>query len=135
MSAFSDFPMPAEFPVFLPHRFLLKYFRLYADHFRLREYIRFRHEVVSVKPTESYDITGQWTIEYSRCKDGDSQHGHRVVDTFDAVLICSGHHVYKHQPYLPGSERFKGKILHSSEYRTPEQFDGKRVVVVGKCTG
>jgi len=40
-----------------------------------------------------------------------------------------------HNPYTPdikGREDFKGRILHSSEYRNPEPFIGQRVVVVGR---
>ena len=38
-------------------------------------------------------------------------------------------------PYLPeftGREKFKGTIIHSSEYESPDQFIGKRVAVVGE---
>ncbi|XP_041275991.1 dimethylaniline monooxygenase [N-oxide-forming] 1 isoform X3 [Onychostruthus taczanowskii] len=41
MSAFSDFPFPEHFPVFLPNALLLDYLRRYTEHFSLREHIRF----------------------------------------------------------------------------------------------
>lgn len=41
MSAFSDFPFPEHFPVFLPNALFLDYLRRYAEHFNLREHIRF----------------------------------------------------------------------------------------------
>lgn len=34
-------------------------------------------------------------------------------------------------PEYPGRESFRGRQLHSSEYRTPEEFSGERVLVVG----
>lgn len=34
-------------------------------------------------------------------------------------------------PAYPGAERFAGRQLHTKEYRTPEEFAGKHVVVVG----
>jgi cation diffusion facilitator CzcD-associated flavoprotein CzcO len=34
-------------------------------------------------------------------------------------------------PEYPGAERFKGRQLHTKNYRTPEEFAGKHVVVVG----
>jgi cation diffusion facilitator CzcD-associated flavoprotein CzcO len=34
-------------------------------------------------------------------------------------------------PRYPGAERFRGRMLHSSAYRGPEEFAGQRVVVVG----
>jgi cation diffusion facilitator CzcD-associated flavoprotein CzcO len=39
------------------------------------------------------------------------------------------------QPFVPdypgGRERFRGEQLHSAQYRSPEPFEGKRVLVVG----
>src|SRR5690606_31164477 len=34
-------------------------------------------------------------------------------------------------PHWPGEEDFAGRLIHSSEYRDPAEFDGKRVLVVG----
>ncbi|MEV6340723.1 NAD(P)-binding domain-containing protein [Nocardia vinacea] len=34
-------------------------------------------------------------------------------------------------PTLPGQDRFTGKILHASNYRTPAEFAGQQVTVVG----
>ncbi|HKH41524.1 MAG TPA: NAD(P)/FAD-dependent oxidoreductase [Solirubrobacterales bacterium] len=34
-------------------------------------------------------------------------------------------------PDWPGREDFKGELIHSSQYRNPRPFEGKRVVVVG----
>lgn len=126
MSSFSDFPVPEEFPMFLPHRYVLRYFRLYADHFRLLEHIRFKCSVLSVFPADDYDISGAWTVSYQDDK------GCNHSERYSAVFVCSGHHRFKHQPELYGQERFTGPVLHSSEYRTPEQLDGKKVLVVGK---
>lgn len=39
------------------------------------------------------------------------------------------------QPYIPeleGHDDFKGKIIHSSEYRNPDSFHKQRVIVVGR---
>lgn len=41
MSAFSDFPFPEHFPVFLPNALFLDYLRRYAERFGLRERIKF----------------------------------------------------------------------------------------------
>ena len=34
-------------------------------------------------------------------------------------------------PALPGRERFRGRLMHSSEYRRPNEFVGQRVLIVG----
>lgn len=39
------------------------------------------------------------------------------------------------QPFLPvleGAEDFKGRLIHSSEYRNPDSFRNQRVIVVGR---
>jgi len=46
MLAYSDFPVPAEYPNFMHHKLVLQYQRLYADHFKLLPYIRFDTAVV-----------------------------------------------------------------------------------------
>lgn len=39
---FSDFPMPADFPNFLPNRKYFEYIKLYAENFNLTKYIQFK---------------------------------------------------------------------------------------------
>lgn len=34
-------------------------------------------------------------------------------------------------PKLKGDDNFKGKKLHSHDYRVPEEFEGLNVVVIG----
>ena len=47
------------------------------------------------------------------------------------VIVATGH---QNTPFIPeweGWSRFKGDLLHSSEYRNPEPYRGKTVLVVG----
>jgi cation diffusion facilitator CzcD-associated flavoprotein CzcO len=63
---------------------------------------------------------GAWRL---RTPDGD-------IDA-SQVVIATG---YEHTPFIPeltGRETFTGEILHSSAYRRPGPFQGKRVLVVG----
>ncbi|CAM9336432.1 unnamed protein product [Choristocarpus tenellus] len=48
-----------------------------------------------------------------------------------AVVSATGTHSSPYWPCLPGHETFKGLQIHSSQYRYPDQFRGKRVMVVG----
>lgn len=126
MMAFSDFPPPAEFPTFMPHKYVLKYFRLYAENFGLLKYIKFKTSVSEVVPSGDYQATGRWRVT-SSCEDGDPE-----TQTFDGVLICTGHHTYPYLPKFQGLENFTGKSMHSHSYRDNRELDGKRVLVVGK---
>ncbi len=47
------------------------------------------------------------------------------------VVVATGLADYPHTPTWPGMERFGGPILHSSAYRNPAPFAGKRMLVVG----
>ncbi|GLW50585.1 monooxygenase [Streptomyces sp. NBRC 14336] len=48
-----------------------------------------------------------------------------------AVVAASGTFGNPHRPALPGLRGFTGTVLHAAEYRRPEPFAGRRVVVVG----
>ncbi|NXA34111.1 FMO4 monooxygenase, partial [Eudromia elegans] len=127
MSCFSDFPCPDNFPNFLPHHRLLEYFRMYARHFGLLQHIRFQTTVRSVSKRPDFSTSGQWEV-ITETKTGRESH------VFDAVMVCTGRY---QEPLLPLASfpgidtRFKGRYLHSREYRDPEGFRGKRVLVVG----
>jgi putative flavoprotein involved in K+ transport len=51
--------------------------------------------------------------------------------TADLVIAASGGFGAPHRPALPGLESFAGETIHSSEYRSPDGYAGRRVVVVG----
>jgi cation diffusion facilitator CzcD-associated flavoprotein CzcO len=52
------------------------------------------------------------------------------------VVVATG---YEHSPLVPawpGRESFAGELLHSSQYRNPTPYEGRRVLVVGPgCSG
>jgi len=52
----------------------------------------------------------------------------RVAPT---VVVATGWADFPHSPSWPGMNAFSGPILHSSLYRNPARFAGKRVLVVG----
>ncbi len=55
------------------------------------------------------------------------------ADAFSApvVVVSTGSADYPYSPTWPGMETFGGEILHSSLYRHPAPFAGKRALVVG----
>ncbi|KAL8591585.1 hypothetical protein ACOMHN_055552 [Nucella lapillus] len=54
-----------------------------------------------------------------------------VTEDFDGVMICTGHHTVPYMPEFPGQADFQGQILHSQDYKRPEPFLGRRVLIVG----
>ena len=117
-SEFDDFPMPAEYPDYPSHRQLLHYFKGYAEHFKLNQYIQFNTEVLKVTPTGP-----KWQVKFQHAQ-GDVQH-----DVYDYVLVANGHHWDPVQPDYPG--HFDGEVQHAHQYKKAALFKDKRVLVVG----
>ncbi|NXG69094.1 FMO1 monooxygenase, partial [Baryphthengus martii] len=126
MSAFSDFPYPEDFPVFLPNALLLDYLRCYTEHFGLREHIKFGTTVVSIRKRPDFATTGQWVVVTE-------VDGKQTLHIFDAVMVCSGNFSEPSLPLhcFPGIEKFQGQYFHSRQYKHPDVFQSKRVLVVG----
>ncbi|XP_008846746.1 dimethylaniline monooxygenase [N-oxide-forming] 2 [Nannospalax galili] len=126
MSCFSDFPMPEDFPNFLHNSKLLEYFRIFAKTFDLLKYIQFQTTVLSVKKCPDFASSGQWEVYIQ-------SNGKEQQVVFDAIMVCSGHHIQPHIPLksFPGIEKFKGQYFHSRQYKDPAGFEGKRILVIG----
>ncbi|XP_070550979.1 flavin-containing monooxygenase 5-like [Ptychodera flava] len=124
--SFSDFPPPKEFPNFMPHTVVMKYFRLYAEHFALLKYVKFNVCVDSVKPAKDYHTHGKWDVGFTE-KETDT----RKTETFDAVLVCSGHQADPHMAKFPCQGDFKGRVVHTRDYRHPRGYEDKRILVIG----
>ncbi|XP_075793155.1 flavin-containing monooxygenase 5 isoform X3 [Pelodiscus sinensis] len=126
MMGYSDFPIPEDYPNYMHNSKVMEYFKMYTRRFDLLRHIRFQTSVLSVRKCSDFSTTGQWDV----VTETDGKQNSAV---FDAVLVCTGHHI---DPYLPlecfpGIEKFKGRIMHSREYKYPEDFREKRMVVVG----
>uniref|UniRef100_A0A8C6RXJ7 Flavin-containing monooxygenase n=1 Tax=Nannospalax galili TaxID=1026970 RepID=A0A8C6RXJ7_NANGA len=126
MMCFSDFPVPDHFPNYMHNCKLMEYFRMYAKHFGLLNYIQFKTKVESVRKRPDFSISGQWDVVVET-------DGIQKTMVFDGILVCSGHHTDPHLPLqsFPGIEKFEGSYFHSREYKSPEDYVGKRIIVVG----
>ncbi|XP_069823696.1 dimethylaniline monooxygenase [N-oxide-forming] 2-like [Dendropsophus ebraccatus] len=126
MMCFSDFPFPENFPNFLHNSKMLEYYWEYAERFGLLKHIQFQTVVRSVKKHPSYRSTGQWEVTTER-------NSKQETTTFDAVMICNGHHSEPYYPLeaFPGINTFRGQYFHSREYKNADAFKGKRIVIVG----
>jgi 4-hydroxyacetophenone monooxygenase len=100
---------------------LLDYFRTCAEHFGLREHIRFETEVTSA---EWSDDAGSWTL-CLRTPDGE--------ETLEAQAIVSavGQLNRPSFPDIPGRELFEREWFHSARWRHDVDLAGKRVAVIG----
>jgi dimethylaniline monooxygenase (N-oxide forming) len=114
---YSDFPMPKSFPDFPHHTHIAKYFNDYVDHFGFRDKIRFETGVDNARRRED----GVWEISLDSGE----------TELYDAVLVANGHHWNARwpEPAFPGE--FDGRQMHAHDYKDPDEFRGKRVVVLG----
>ncbi|XP_027790678.2 dimethylaniline monooxygenase [N-oxide-forming] 4 [Marmota flaviventris] len=126
MSCYSDFPFQEDYPNFMRHEKFWDYLQEFVERFDLLKYIRFKTTVCSVTKRPDFSETGQWDVVTET-------EGKQDRAVFDAVMVCTGHFLSPHLPLesFPGIHNFKGRILHSQEYKSPEGFQGKRVLVIG----
>jgi dimethylaniline monooxygenase (N-oxide forming) len=111
---YPSFPAPDPMAEFPPHHELLAYLERYAEANDLLRHI----------------VSGAW-VEQARPADGGWQVSVRDTkpEQFDALVVASGHYWDPEIPKLDG--RFDGPIVHVRDYRTPDTFAGRQVVVVG----
>jgi cation diffusion facilitator CzcD-associated flavoprotein CzcO len=117
--AYADLEMPREWPAYLHHSQVFEYLNMYAEKYGLKERISFRREVLHAAPTED-----GWSVTVRNLVSGDES-----TALYRAVVVASGHHWNPNLPLHDGP--FSGETMHAQSYRTPEQFIGKDVVVVG----
>ncbi|MEM1311247.1 MAG: NAD(P)-binding domain-containing protein [Cyanobacteria bacterium P01_H01_bin.153] len=115
VTQFTHFPMPSHYPPFPSAQNMVDYLHQFADHFQLRDHIQLRRKVTLVRPIAQ----NQWEVTFAT--------GDRSI--YKGVILCNGHHWCKRFPDLTGT--FNGDILHSKDYRHPDQLRGKRVLVIG----
>ena len=122
VTAFSDFPPDSTSSEHWHHTDYVKYLERYVAHFGMDKSLRFRHSVEKVYQTEN----GSWCV---RVRNENS--GAVTEKCYDRVALCSGLNLHPKSWDLPGVNTFNGKIMHAADYRKPEMFAGKKVVVVG----
>jgi dimethylaniline monooxygenase (N-oxide forming) len=112
---YPSFPMPRSYADFPGHRDMAAYLDAYTEAFGLRELIRFRASVERLEP----DPSGGWFLTLD---DG-------LVRKYRAVVAAIGSFWCPKVPDYSGV--FSGAMIHSHEYRRPEPFTARRVLVVG----
>lgn len=121
---FPDFPFPSQTNSYIRAKNVNDYLNSYANHYDLRRFIKFSHYVVRVRPIFN---GGQWEVIVRNLL---TTTGYETF-LFDAVLVCNGHFTTPIYPKFDGENVFQGQQSHSHEYREPEKFKNRRVLVVG----
>jgi len=117
---FIGFPMPKDYPIYPRWDQIRDYVHDFARHIGADELTRYGADVAEARPVS--DERGQYWVV--RTADGDERE-------YRGVVYAGGAQWDPYIPQIPGEETFTGKIIHSAHYDSPDQFRGKRVLVVG----
>jgi cation diffusion facilitator CzcD-associated flavoprotein CzcO len=105
--------MPSTYPTYPSRLQVVEYLESYAARFDIRPV--FNTEVSSIR------------------RDGGRWCAHTAQGPICApvAVVATGIADAPYRPSWPGSEVYRNPVIHSSEYRNPKPFAGKRVLVVG----
>ncbi|WNG89074.1 NAD(P)/FAD-dependent oxidoreductase [Mycobacterium sp. ITM-2016-00317] len=126
---FSDYTFDEHFggpiPSFPPREVLYDYITGRAKKSNVRQYIAFDTAVRQV----SFDDEDQtFTLGLESWETGESS---MRTETFDYVIIATGHFSTPNVPEYPGFMSFPGRILHSHDFRDAVEFAGKDLLILG----
>jgi cation diffusion facilitator CzcD-associated flavoprotein CzcO len=105
--------MPRSYPTYPSREQVVEYLESYAAHFRIQPV--FDTTVLKVARDGA-----QWRVDTNK-----------AGISAPVVVIATGWADFPYRPRWPGSDTFRGDLVHSSEYRNTSAYAGKRVLVVG----
>ena len=122
---FADYSFDEHFkktiPSFPPREVLYDYILGRVKKGNLKDKVKFNTTVTNVTyNNDSFELT------YRNKKDDSI-----LKDTFEYVVVSTGHFSVPFIPEYPGMKSFPGRIMHSHDFRDAEEFRDKNVVVLG----
>jgi cation diffusion facilitator CzcD-associated flavoprotein CzcO len=105
--------MPHSYPAYPSREQVVDYLESYAAQFRIQPV--FDTTVLNIARDGS-----RWMVNTNK-----------TAVSAPVVVIATGWADFPYRPIWPGSEQFRGHLLHSSDYRNTTPYTGQRVLVVG----
>ncbi|KAL5728875.1 hypothetical protein ACHQM5_001905 [Ranunculus cassubicifolius] len=105
------------------HKEVLSYLQDFASEFESSELIRFEREVIRV------GLTGQGKLVVKSV--GKGRDVAEAEEEFNAVVVCNGHYTKPNVAEIPGIDVWPGEQIHSHNYRVPDPFSKKVIVLIG----
>ncbi|KAI1206646.1 FAD/NAD(P)-binding domain-containing protein [Annulohypoxylon truncatum] len=115
------FQFRVDYPLHPTAPQMQEYFDSYASHFDLHGHVHYNSTVKRVTRNTSKDA---WDVRVTN-QEGD------ITLSFDKVVFGHGSQTVPVWPAMPNRNKFKGEVIHSQAYRSPEPYRGKKVLVVG----
>ena len=123
---FADYTFEEHFgkPIasYPPRAVLFDYIKGRVEKAGVRDWIRFNTIVRDVRTRDDgkFDVT-------TRNEKTDTE----STETFDHVIVASGHFSVPNVPEYPGFDTFNGRILHAHDFRDAREFEGQNILIVG----
>jgi len=112
-------PFPEHWPIFAPKDKLGDWLEMYTKVMELNYW-----GSTECQSAEFDEATQTWTVVVKR-------DGAEVVLKPTQLVLATGMSGRANIPTLPGQDKFKGEIQHSSQHPGPDNYKGKKVVVIG----
>ncbi|KAJ4408193.1 monooxygenase [Gnomoniopsis sp. IMI 355080] len=126
---YGDLDFPKDSLIFPSRQVVQDYLVEYSQD--MRHLISFSTQVKAVNLRREGD-QDKWDIETENLVDG-----RKSKDTFDAVVVASGHYSTTYIPDVKNIREFHaahpGVLSHAKTYRAPEDFANRKVLVVGNA--
>ena len=124
---FADYSFDEHFgqaiPSFPPRDVLFDYIKGRAIKSGFRDQIRFNTVVNQVTFDEA---SKQFSVKSNNYIEGE-----HATETFDYVVVATGHFSTPRIPEFEGFDYFPGRVLHAHDFRSAEEFTGKNVLIIG----
>lgn len=104
-----------------PRAVLFDYIEGRVKKAQVRDWIKFSHSVKNV----SFD-NGLFNVTVK-----DLPNDEVKTETFDHVIVCSGHFSTPNVPHFEGFDKFPGRVLHAHDFRDAVEFKDMDVLIIG----
>ncbi|KAF2022921.1 FAD/NAD(P)-binding domain-containing protein [Setomelanomma holmii] len=127
LMGFQDLNWPQDSQLFPTHETVLKYIDDYGKD--VQDLVQYETQVINAEPV-SDTPNSSWKVRTENLRTAEEQEG-----TFDALIVANGHFIVPYIPDIEGirewDQKYPGGISHSKYYRRPEEFEGKKTIVIG----
>ncbi len=106
-----------------PREVLFDYIQGRVKKAGVRDMIRFNNHVRDVRYDEA---SGTFSVTAR-----DTAADRETTETYDNVVVCTGHFSTPNVPYYEGFESFNGRILHAHDFRDAREFKDQDILILG----
>jgi putative flavoprotein involved in K+ transport len=115
-------PFPEHWPIFSPKDKIADWLEMYAKVMELNYW-----GSTECKGARYDDARKEWIVDVVR-------NGKAMTLRPRQLVLATGGSGFPRMPSVPGMDKFKGVLQHSSEHMGPEGYKGKKAVVIGSNT-